>query len=122
MSKQFHISTVLSVTTGKMLSLEGMSGIYHILNYLTGVTIYTHQIPRAMDACKPWLLQKYPNLADVNALGIDVSNLSRWVAEQEIKFGESLSLEPLPSFEYKDPVVEMVEMTGGTKPIIVVEE
>ena len=32
-----------------------MDGIYDILNFLTGDNLYTHQLPRAMRECEPWL-------------------------------------------------------------------
>ena len=58
----FHISDVLSVTTERLVSSRHMDGIYEILNFLTGDNLFTHQLPRAMDECRPWLRSTFPNL------------------------------------------------------------
>jgi hypothetical protein len=60
--KLFHISDILSVTTGLLVSSRHMEGIYDILNFLTGDNLFTHQLPRAMDECKPWLRTQFPEL------------------------------------------------------------
>ena len=62
--KLFHISDVLSVTTGRLVSSRHMDGIYEILNFLTGDNLFTHQLPRAMNACKPWLRSTVPTLME----------------------------------------------------------
>ena len=41
-----------------------MQGVYEILNFLTGDDLYTHQIPRAMRECRPWLASQFPQLMD----------------------------------------------------------
>jgi len=62
--KLFHISDLLSVTTGRLVSSRHMDGIYEILNFLTGDNLFTHQLPRAMDECKPWLRSTFPTLME----------------------------------------------------------
>ena len=62
--KSFHISDVLSVTTGRLVSSRHMDGIYDILNFLTGDNLYTHQLPRAMRECKPWLRSQFPSIME----------------------------------------------------------
>src|SRR4051812_24177917 len=66
--KQFHISDVLSVTTGRLVSSRHMDGIYEILNFLTGDNLFTHQLPRAMRECEPWLKTQFPKLFPDNPL------------------------------------------------------
>jgi allophanate hydrolase subunit 1 len=62
--KTFHISDVLSITTGKLVSSRHIDGIYDILNFLTGDNLYTHQLPRAMRECKPWLRSQFPSIME----------------------------------------------------------
>jgi hypothetical protein len=62
--KMFHISDVLSVTTGRLVSSRHIDGVYDVLNFLTGDNLYTHQLPRAMDKCKPWLRSMFPALME----------------------------------------------------------
>jgi len=61
-TKQFDISDVLSITTGRLVSTRHMDGVYDILNYMTGESLFTHQLGRASDACKPELLRQFPIL------------------------------------------------------------
>lgn len=58
----FDVATVLSVTTGRLLC--EMDGIYEILNFMTGDTLYTHQLPRASRECEPSMLAQYPTLME----------------------------------------------------------
>jgi len=53
--RKFHISDILTVTTGKMVSVHNVEGLYDILNYMTEDNLYTHQLPRAMEECEPYL-------------------------------------------------------------------
>jgi hypothetical protein len=62
--KQFHISDVLSVTTPLLLSSRHMEGVYDILNWLTGDSLYTHQLPRAEREVRPWMRTQFPDLMD----------------------------------------------------------
>lgn len=78
MKKQFHISDVLSVTTGRLVSTRHMAGIYEILNHMTNDQLFTHQLPRASAECKPWLIRQYPQLADVDGGALDA-----WFERQE---------------------------------------
>lgn len=60
--KSFHISDVLSVITGRLVSSRHMAGVYEILNFLTGDDLFTHQLPRAERECEPWLRSQFPSL------------------------------------------------------------
>ncbi len=62
--KLFHIGDVLSVTTERLVSLRHMEGLYDILNFMTGDDLFTHQLPRACNECRPWLLAQYPELTE----------------------------------------------------------
>ncbi len=60
--KNYHIGDVLSVTTGRLVAQRHIGAVYDILNFLTGDDLYTHQIPRAMTECEPWLATQFPTL------------------------------------------------------------
>jgi hypothetical protein len=62
--KLFHISDVLSVTTGRLVSTRHIEGVYEILNFLTGDNLFTHQLPRANRECEPWLRTQFPQLME----------------------------------------------------------
>lgn len=80
--KKFHISDVLSVTTGRLVSSRHMDGIYEILNFLTGDNLFTHQLPRAMRECEPWLKMQFPQLmADSPEMTVSIEVLKGNLAE-----------------------------------------
>ena len=119
--KDFHIGDILSITTGRLVSPTHMDGIYAILNYMTNDDLFTHQLPRAMQECTPYLLEQYPQLANVDANEVNEENLQKWLAEQATRFGEFLPVAPIQTTEYKaiDPIVEAMDLVGNNKVIVV---
>lgn len=109
---QFHISDVLTVITGHLLSRDGTDGVYRILNHMTGDNLYTHQIPRALEVCGPALIAQYPHLADAGSQWEGASEseaVAAWVA----RFGpEWLDVQPVSNWQRRDPLTEAVEMLG----------
>ena len=61
-TKKFHLGDVLSTTTERLVSPRHISGVYDILNFMTGDDLFTHQLPRASEECKPYLLEQFPQL------------------------------------------------------------
>ncbi|WPS86442.1 hypothetical protein SMD22_18290 [Brevibacillus halotolerans] len=110
--KLFHISDILSVTTGKLLSTRRMDGVYDILNHMTGESLVTHQLPRAIKICAPFLLQQHPELLVVDADNVDENNLGAWIDKQLKVYGEFLAVEPLAPGRYQsmDPIEEAKEL------------
>lgn len=62
MKNTFHIGDILSITSGRLVSNRGMVGIYEILGFLTRDEVYTHEIPRLMGECRPYLAAQFPQL------------------------------------------------------------
>ena len=128
MRKDFHLGDILSVTTDRLVSPSHMDGVYDILNYMTQDNLFTHQLPRASDQCRPWLLRWHPKLVDVDTGPLDdlpkadaQRLVALWLEEQVARFGEMLWVETIPVDDqtHRDPVEELKEMMPD-KPIIVV--
>ena len=137
--KTFHISDVLSVTTGRLVSSRHMEGIYEILNFLTGDDLLTHQLPRAIKECEPWLRTQFPKLFPDDPLMIGLLNgLDMIVAEKTMPAGDNATAmiarwveavrcayqlpEHLPVYEmgadmhtHIDPVEEAKAMVGDQR-------
>jgi len=69
--KTFSLGTILTVTTGRLLTVasskEGDNGIgdlYEILGWMTNDQPFTHQLGRFSEESKPWLLRWFPELAE----------------------------------------------------------
>lgn len=123
-TREFDLGDVLSITTGRLLSPRGMEAIYDILNFMTGDSLYTHQLPRGMDECKPFLLAQHPQLMDVTGEQCpDGHGWKEWVEGLRQRFGATLVVSPIPSeaHEQIDPVAEIVTMLRPDQKLIVIE-
>jgi hypothetical protein len=121
-TKLFPLADILTVTTGRLLSRRHMDGLYDLLGFMTGDSLYTHQLPRAADACGPELLAQHPQLTGVApAEDIDVPEVMAWLANAEHEYGEQLPVSPLPAgaWERRDPVEELSDMVGPERVIVV---
>jgi hypothetical protein len=130
---EFHISDVLSITTGRLVSSRHMEGIYKILNHMTGDNLFTHQLPRASRECEPVLVAAYPQLSKDDPItarciaamdrGIEMGERDNAVrgAVEKIRFEHGLPemLEVPELFHgesaHTDPMDELVALVGKDK-------
>lgn len=120
-TKTFTLGDVLSITTGKLLSPRHMAGIYDILNWMTGDNLFTHQLPRAMDECAPYLLKQFPQLAAIDAEKVGRENFAQWLHDQVLEHGNEFAVAKLPehAHEFIDPMSELAEKVHPNKIIVV---
>ena len=120
-TRNFHIGDILSITTGRLVSPSHMQGVYAILNYMTDDDLFTHQLPRAGEECKPYLLAQHPQLATVNAEEVTRDNWREWLKEQIARFGYHLPVAPLPAgiHKHRDPLMEAVDMMGTDQVMVI---
>lgn len=111
---QFHLGDVLSITTDKLLSPRLMKGVYEILNFMTSEDLFTHQLPRAADECRPLIIQQHPALAHIDASTVTQDNAFEFLQKQVEIFGEYIDIQPLPlDSKYKiDPIKEAEQLFG----------
>ncbi|MDP1689462.1 MAG: hypothetical protein Q8L47_05055, partial [bacterium] len=136
-TKKFHLGDVLTITTGRLVSPRHIDGVYDILNFMTGDNLFTHQLPRAMDECKPYLFAQFPQFA-MPEIQDRITQLDKmlktkdgkaepkklvadWLAKQVEKYGKIFDVKPIPkgAHQVKNPIKEAVEMTGGIRKVIV---
>lgn len=112
MKREFDLGDVLSVTTGKLVSRRHIDGIYDVLNFLTGDNLFTHQLPRAMDVCRPAVLAQHPELPlDAPAFG-DKGEVFAWLDEQERAYGATVAIVPVAAWQSQDPIEELCDLVG----------
>ena len=77
--KEFPTEVVLSVVTG-VLVCDGIGPIYEMLNWMTGESLYTHQLPRVAREAEPVVLAMHPMIAVAmeDAKNVDPSNYALW--------------------------------------------
>jgi hypothetical protein len=114
---KFELGTLLSITDGHMMA--DMDNIYKILDFMTGESNFTHQLPRVADVCKPVILTQHPELASFDGSNITRENVRSILAEAIKKYGNEFEIEPLASYNHVNPFEELQQMVGD-KPIITV--
>jgi len=68
MKKKFSLGTILTVTTGRLLTEpksaddNGIGDLYKLLDHMTNDSNFTHQLGRVLEECKPYLLKWFPEL------------------------------------------------------------
>ena len=117
MKRDFHIGDILSVTTGLLMSPRRIGGVYDILNYMTRDNLFTHQLPRACDECRPFLLKQYPDLETVDVSGIASGNFEAELAKIVARYGETRPVDQIPREAHPriDPVTELHQMLAENK-------
>lgn len=122
-TKKFHLGDILSITIGRLVSPRHMEGVYDILNYMTGESLSTHQLPRVYDECKPHLLEQMPWLDEIKD---DPRRIRQkpfhWLDEQVARYGEMHEVRPLKHGEHVsiDPIQEAAQLMGDPKKAIAV--
>lgn len=144
-TKTFPLRVILVITTSRLLMAprgehdNGIGDLYEILGWMTNDSPFTHQLPRFIDECRPWLYRWFPELATASC-NRAIASLDDWIASAptcpdegvkmwlaELKmFDPRLKDEydvpriPQDDHEYKDPYDEMVVMRGTDEGIVLV--
>ena len=143
MKRVFSLGTVLSVTTGRLLSpaKRGDNGIrhcYELLGHMTGEAPCTHQLSRFAEECKPWLFRWFPELRKASvcldeldtwikcAANCPEEGVKMWLTELRIMFPdikENYAIGQIPRDDHtaKNPYDEFVAERGTDENIIIVE-
>lgn len=123
-TQNFELGDILSVTTGRLVSTSGehpIDGVYKILDFITGESNFTHQLPRVSKEARPILLRQHPQLAEIDASDVNGDNWREWLNAQIAKFGATLPVETMAKgeHEHKKPISELVDMAGADRVVVV---
>lgn len=120
-TRDFHIGDILSVTTGRLVSTRHIEGVYDILNFMTGESLYTHQLPRVSLEARPVLLRQHPLLVTADASMVNADNWKGWLAIQVERFGETLPVQPMNEDDHEriDPLSELAEKVHPDRVVVV---
>lgn len=122
MIRTFDLSDILTITTGgRLVSTRGMKGVYDILGHLTGESIFTTKIPRAIEWAQPQLLALFPELSDATVVSLDAAlfevprekrgaTCHAWVDLQRERLGNSRDVDQLDGWESINPIAEAIAM------------
>lgn len=127
-TKSFHVGDLLSVTTGVLVSPSHMDGVYAVLSHLCGESLFTHVLPRAIDAMGPVLLEQHPWLEEAARSMPRFSaipdtevkpTIVRYLAMVATTYGETHAVASAPDrWTRRNPVEELADMIGPERVIV----
>jgi hypothetical protein len=80
--RTFTNAVLLSVVSGKMCC-HSFCDIHECIEYLEDSPIFTHMIPRWVDARKDDLKQMFPDLASYDVSGLNRETADQWIKDRE---------------------------------------
>ena len=116
-TKQFPTTHVLSIVTGRLMGDIG--GVYEVLNWMTGESLFTHQLPRVSYEAKPVIIAAIPALqrAVDEADEVTTENWEKWRDAWLARYGATLAVPKLNVEQHEriDPLSEAAEMIHPDK-------
>ncbi len=116
-TKAFPTADVISAITGRLISDIG--GIYRVLDWMTGESLFTHQLPRAVREARPIAVAFDPRLGVVvdEAEQVTEQNWQAWRDCWVERFGPEIVVPKLTADQHKriDPISELSAMTANPK-------
>jgi hypothetical protein len=116
-TQEFPTRDVLSTITGMLMGDIG--GVYQVLNWMTGESVFTHQIPRISREAVPVMLKMHPTLQQAidEAEQVTPENFATWRDTWENRYGPTIAV---PKFgadthERIDPISELAEKVHPDK-------
>lgn len=111
-TKAFHIGDILSVISGRLVSLDHVDGIYSLLGWMVNESLMTHQLPRVSDECEPFLRERFPDLAAIDVASATIASeaeLVTWLASLEAEHGTHRDVPRLAVGDHTqiDPILEI---------------
>ncbi len=114
-TRTFTLETVLSITTGVLLTDIG--NVYDILNYMTGDNLLTHQLPLAADICKHAIWKQHPKLRYAQMW--EPTDWLWFIHDKRRKYGNYFQIVPLKHWTERNFLADAVRMVGADKVIAV---
>lgn len=118
-TRTFSTAAVLSLTTGRLLCNFG--DMHELAEWVAGHPIWTHEFadPALWTRLKLSVLADYPQLADVDASGVNKTNHAEFTAAAVERFGQQLAITAGTSKRTESPLDSAARMFGD-KPIVAI--
>ena len=119
-TKTFHVKAVLSVVTGILLC--DIEEVYKIMSWMTGQNLMTHQLPRAFEPCKEFLVSRFPNLKDIHVPeNFKPEECLRYCNNLETLLPSEFEIPVMPKGEFYTPMHPLDEPILKGKNVIVIQ-
>jgi len=116
-TKEFATADVLSTITGVLVSNIG--GVYEVLNWMTGESVFTHQLPRIAREATPVVIGAHPALQQAigEAKEVNGENWEMWRDRWVDRYGPTISIPKFTADTHEsiDPMSELAEKVHPDK-------
>lgn len=120
-TKAFPTADVLSTITGRLMG--GIGGVYQVLEFMTGGSVWTHQIPRISREAAPVVVAMHPTIAQAceEAEHVTPDNYKRWLAVWLDRYGPEMAVPRMSADEHEsiDPLSELAEKVHPDRIIVI---
>lgn len=120
-TKEFATCDVLSTITGRLMGDIG--GVYEVLNWMTGESVFTHQLPRIGREARPVMVDAHPQLAQAieEAEQVNTDNWQEWRQKWEDRYGPTITVPKFTADTHEriDPLSEAAEHFPPERIIVV---
>lgn len=120
-TKAFPTADVLSTITGRLMGSIG--GVYEVLNWMTGESVFTHQIPRISQEAQPVLVAAHPELAAaiVEADQVTPDNYRDWLTLWLDRYGPTIDVPRFNADQHEriDPLSELAETVSPDRIVVI---
>jgi len=117
--REFHLGDILSITKRWVVSPRGSFGVLDVLSYMTGDTVWVHQVPRIGEECLPELERQHPDLDIIESpRGLQTNEeIAAWIGPILVKYGEYRRVLPLHPDQHTsiDGVEELISWGAAEK-------
>lgn len=120
-SKEFATVDVLSTVTGVLIGK--IDGVYEVLNWMTGESVFTHQLPRISREAQPVVLAMHPALQQAvdEAERVSTENWEAWRDTWLDRYGPTIAVPKMNHHEHEriDPMSEAAEHFSPEQIVVV---
>lgn len=110
-TKEFQTRDVMSTITDRLMGDIG--GVYGVLSWMTGESVFTHQLRRISKEAVPVILAMYPSLQQAidEADQVTPENFEKWREEWEKRYGPMICVPKFGAADHEriDPISELAE-------------
>lgn len=121
-TREFPTAAVLSAITG-MLIVPNIGPVYEVLNFMTGESLMTHQLPRVGREATAVMLKRHPELAQtlVERDQVNPSNWQLWRDRWVERHGPTMAVPRMTAADHEriDPLSEAAELIHPDRIVVV---
>jgi hypothetical protein len=121
-TKDFPTLDALSALTGSLVSPAGIGAVYEVLNFMTGESVYTHQIPRISREAQAFMCKRLPDLVATcqEAAQVTPENYREWQARWLARHGDTITVARMGIEDHEpiDPLSELAEKVPPERRIV----